>query len=115
MDMKKVILISFFLGLFPAFLLANPPRNVEATLNKENGKWNIVAEHPVRDSVDHYIKLYTITVDNKEVKTVEFTVQATKEKQIKEVAIPEIKKGSKVEIKATCNKFGSKTLKFTAE
>lgn len=106
--MKKLILTAALVALIPFFLMAHPPKKVDLTFNKENNKLKIVVTHNVSDVNTHYIKEIKISVDGKEVKTINPTKQLTPDNEIDEVSIPEIKQGSKVEVKATCNRFGSK-------
>jgi hypothetical protein len=106
--MKRIIL-ALLIALIPAILLAHPPKKVTVTYNKDENKLTIVAEHHVKDVKDHYIKEITITVDGKEVKVLTFKDQSSATDQTTDVVIPDLKAGSKIEVKATCNKFGSKT------
>jgi hypothetical protein len=111
--MKNIILTIALFALIPGFLMADPPKKVIATYSKENNKLKIVAEHPVKDVADHYIDQITISVDGKEVKVIKPKKQSSLQSETDEVNIPEIKQGSKVEVKARCNEFGSKKTEIT--
>jgi hypothetical protein len=108
--MKKILFSLGLLLLIPMIMKADPPKKVTATFNE--GKLKIVAEHPTKDSTSHYIGTITITVDGKEAKVLKLTYQTSAKEQVQEVEVPEIKAGSEVSVKATCNKFGSKTVKI---
>ena len=96
--------------MIPVIMKADPPKKV--TLTYTEGKLKIVAEHPTRDSTSHYVNQMDITVDGKEVKVLKMTFQSSAKEQVQVVEVPEIKAGSEVEVKAHCNKFGSKTGKI---
>ena len=93
--------------------MAHPPKKVTVTYNNETKKLNVIAIHPVKDVNDHYIKLISISVDDKEVMTIKPTKQDNNKSESVDVAVPEIVKGCKVTVKAVCNKFGSKTTSIT--
>jgi hypothetical protein len=109
--MKKILFSLVVLLIIPVIIKADPPKKVTLTYNE--GKLKIVAEHPTKDSTSHYIGTITIKVDGKEAKVLKLTFQSSAKEQVQEVEVPEIKAGSEVEVKATCNKFGSKTAKIT--
>lgn len=104
--MKKHVLALALIGIIPIITLADPPKKVILSYNA--GKLKIEAVHPVKDVKDHYIDLINISVDGKEVKVIKPKEQSSAAEELIEVAVPEIKSGSKVEVKARCNKFGSK-------
>lgn len=108
--MKKSILTLIFLS-FAGLLMAHPPKSVNLTYNKE-GKIKIVVVHNVKDVATHYIKQMIIFVDGKQVKTLDFKTQTNVKEEDVEVVVPEVKSGSEVKVKATCNIFGSKTGKI---
>lgn len=106
--MKKYFALLILVAL-PLVLRADPPKKVIVTYNNETQKLKIVAEHPVKNVEDHYIELISISVDDKEVKVIKPKKQNAPASETLEVAVPEIKKGSNVTVKARCNKFGSKS------
>lgn len=108
--MKKNILMIVVLAMIPVVLSASPPKKVK--LSYDEGKLKIVATHPTRDVNDHYIGYVSISVDGQEVKVIKPTKQTSDKAETIEVEIPEIKKGSLIEVKAKCNKFGSKTVEL---
>lgn len=112
--MKKYFAL-FILIALPLVLRADPPKKITITYNADNQKLKIVSEHPVKNVEDHFIDLISITVDEKEVKIIKPKKQNSLASENLEVAVPEIKKGSKVTVKARCNKFGSKSKSIVIE
>lgn len=109
--MKKLflfILFSFFIGFAAQ---AHPASKVIVTY--KDGKLTVQANHKVKDATDHYIKEVIVYVNGKEYKTLTFTKQNSLEMETIVIDFPEYKEGDVVEVKTTCNKFGSKTGKLT--
>jgi hypothetical protein len=111
--MKKILFSLVVLLFIPVIMKADPPKKV--TLAYNEGKLKIVAEHPTKDSTSHYINKITIKVDGKEFKVVEVKSQSSASEEVIEVEMPDVKTGNEIEVKATCNKFGSKTAKIKIE
>lgn len=108
--MKKAFLTSVLMAILPIWIMAHPAKSVSASYNAQSSKLKISVLHPVKDVSTHYIITVTIIVDGKEVKVLKYTKQTNTQTLEDEVAIPEIKKGSKVEVKTKCNKFGNKSV-----
>jgi desulfoferrodoxin (superoxide reductase-like protein) len=106
--MKKLSIVLILLFFVATSLKADPPKKIVITPG-EDGKWIVVAQHPVKDVSSHYIDLITITVNKQEVKTIKFQKQSDANAQTVEVVLPQAIKGSMVKVKARCNEFGSKT------
>lgn len=106
--MKKNLL-AILLFILPAFAMADPPKKVTLTYNQESKKLKVVALHPVKDVEEHFIDEIVISVDGNEVKKLKLKKQSNAKTEEIELAIPEIKKGSEISVKARCNEFGSKT------
>lgn len=111
--MKKVLVVLLALISVSAVSFANPPKKLTLTYNEESHKLKVDALHPVKDVTDHYIYLISISVNGKEVKLLKPEKQSSQTDEIIEVKVPEIVKGCVVTVKASCNKFGSKTKKMT--
>lgn len=107
-SMKKYFALLILIAL-PLVLRADPPKKITVTYNGETQKLKIVTNHPVKNVEDHFIDLISITVDEKEVKVIKPKKQNSLASETLEVVVPEIIKGSKVTVKARCNKFGSKS------
>lgn len=110
--MKKVILLTFILSMISMYSFAHPPKKVNLSFNKESGVLSVSAVHQVKDVTDHYLYDIVITVDGKVVKELKPEKQSSPQKEDINVTVPEIKTGSKVEVKAKCNKGGAKTGKL---
>lgn len=105
----KLYFTLLILLAMPLALRADPPKKITVSFNNETQKLKIVTNHPVKNVEDHFIDLISISVDDKEVKVIKPKKQNALASETLEVAVPEIKKGSKVTVKARCNKFGSKS------
>jgi hypothetical protein len=103
-----LLLVSAF---FAVSVWAHPPKKV--TLTYADGKLKVVAEHSVSNPAKHYISEIKITVDGKDYKVLTFTSQQTPEQQVVEEAIPDLKAGDKITVKAKCDIFGSKKAEIT--
>lgn len=113
--MKKIILTVLMLAILPLFLMADPPKKVTITYDKDNSTVKVVVFHPVNDVTTHYVKKITIKVDGKEVKTFTETKQDNNKTQTREVVLKGIKPGSAIEAVAECSIMGSKKGKLTVE
>lgn len=111
--MKTQKIIMLLLGvLLPVALFAHAPKKVNLKYDKESGILSVDAVHPVKDVNDHYIITLEVSVNGESLDTLEYTSQTTLESQDKEIKLPDLKSGDEVSVKATCNKFGSKTGKL---
>lgn len=111
--MKRVVLLSVFVAFAIIAVKADPAKKVN--LSFQNGKLKVEAIHKVKDVKKHFIDQIVIKVDGKEVKTISLKSQSSTDAEIIEVPVPEIKKGSKVEVTTRCNEFGLKSGKLTVE
>jgi desulfoferrodoxin (superoxide reductase-like protein) len=111
--MKK-ILITLCIALLPALLMGHSPKKVTASFNEKTNKVRIEVTHPVKNAEKHFIELITISQGEKEIKTIPLQKQTDKEKELLEIELPGIKKGSEITIYAKCNQLGSRrtTLKL---
>jgi hypothetical protein len=110
--MKKVLFALLVLFSATTALKADPPKKITLTYTEQGNILKIVALHPVKNVTTHYIDLISISVDGQEVKTLKPQKQSDAQAETVAVAIPQIKKGSVVSVKARCNEFGSKTAKL---
>lgn len=113
--MKKIILTLLMSAIVPFMLMADPPKKVTVTYNKENSTVKVVVFHPVANTSTHYVKKITIKVDGKEVKTFNETKQDNNKTDTREVVLKGIKPGSFIEAVADCSIMGSKKGKIKVE
>lgn len=113
--MKTKLVVLVLSLLFPVILLADPAKKVTVTYSKESKKLSVVIDHPVANVKTHFIDVITIVVDGKVVKEIKPTKQTSLKAETLDVEIPEIKAGSKVEVKTHCNEFGTKSGKLTVK
>ena len=113
--MKTKLGILAIMVILPFYLFADPAKKVTLSYNKESKKLHMDILHPVANAQGHYIDIITILVDGKEVKEIKPTKQSSLKAEVLDVEIPEIKTGSKVEVKTHCNQFGNKSGKLTVK
>ncbi len=99
----------------PMIAFSNPPKKVILSYDKDSGNLAVSAIHPVKDVNDHFIITNEVKVNGEVVKTEEYTSQSSAESQDKTIEMPDLKSGDIVEVKSTCNKFGSKSESITIE
>ena len=75
----------------------------------ENGNLKIEAIHKVKDVTTHYIDLITIKANGKEIKTIKPQKQTSTQSEVVEVSLPDLAKGTKIEVTTRCNEFGKKS------
>lgn len=109
--MKKLFLFILF-SVFIGFAAQAHPAS-KVIVSYKDGKLTVQANHKVKDTTDHYIKEVIVYVNGKEYKTLTFTKQDSLDMETIVIDFPEYKEGDVVEVKTTCNKFGSKTGKLT--
>lgn len=110
--MKTRLLLIVLVALVPLNLFAHAPKNLKLNYKAEEGKLEILIPHKVKKVEAHYIDVLTIWVDGEEYKTLTYDKQSTKESHELSIDL-KLEKGSTVEVKAECNKMGSKKAKFT--
>ena len=106
------ILTTLLIVMLPIALFAHAPKKVNLSYNNEAGILSASILHPVKNVEDHFIVRMIVTVNDKEVETLEYTVQSSLESHEVEINLPGLKSGDVVSVKATCNKVGSKTRKL---
>ncbi len=111
--MKRILLALILLAVVPVVMNANPARKVTLKYDNETEKLTITILHPVRDTVKHYISEIAILVNDKEIEKKELTSQSSADTEVYEIILPDLKKGTKIEVQAKCNQFGRKTGKLT--
>lgn len=102
-------------GFFAGTAGAHPPSEVDLKYAPQDGTLTIAALHNVQNPADHYIKEYVIRVDGKEVEKVELTSQTTPQESDLVTKLPNLAKGSVIEVTAECNKFGERKASLTVE
>lgn len=102
-------LVLFLVAMLPMVLFAHPPKKVNLKYDKEKGILSVDAVHHVKDVNDHYVITLAVTVNGEAIETLEYTSQTSPQSQDKEIQLPDLKPGDEVSVKATCNKWGSKT------
>jgi hypothetical protein len=109
--MKKFLFTIAVLLIASSAVKADPAKKVNLTYL--NGKLKIEAIHKVKDVKTHYIDQIIIRIDGKAVQTIQPKEQSSNLSQVVEVSLPNLKKGSQIEVSTRCNEFGKKTGKLT--
>lgn len=94
---------------------AHPPKAVAATYDRSARQLAITVTHGVSDLKAHYIDVITVEVDGKEVQKLTLKEQSSLEAHQARVDVGDLKPGTRILIKASCNKFGSKKATLTVE
>lgn len=108
----KTTLVTISLFLCSLLIKADPPANIKLNYNKKTNALDIVVKHIVDDTQQHYIKEIDINVDTLVTKKISFKKQSFLETQEYSQALPPLKKGNVIKVKAICNQYGTKTAKY---
>ena len=108
--MKRFILMAVLSVFFAFTVNAHPASKV--TLKYKDGKLDIYIAHKVKNYNTHYIKKVDIYVNGVLVETMELTHQNDVDYSTFLVKMTDLKRGDVVEVKTTCNKFGTKSGKI---
>ena len=108
--MKRFFLMAVLSVFFALSLNAHPASKV--TLKYKDNKLDIFIAHKVKNFNTHYIKTVEISVNGIVVKTMELTHQNDLDYSTFLLDLPNLKRGDVVEVKTTCNKFGTKSGKI---
>jgi sulfur carrier protein ThiS len=101
--------------MLPVSAFSHAPKKITLSYDKESGSLIVSVIHPVKDVKDHYIESIAVKVNGEIVKTEEYTSQTSKESEDVTIALPDLKTGDEIEIRAKCNKMGAKTGEITLE
>lgn len=105
--MKKVFSTMIAVVAISFVAKADPAKKVN--LAYENDNLKIEAIHKVKDVTTHYIDLITIKANGKEIKTIKPQKQTSTQSEVVEVSLPDLAKGTKIEVTTRCNEFGKKS------
>ncbi len=114
---KKKILIYVLLGLvfffsYPMVIMAHPPKNLTAEYDMASQKLTVRFDHGSFSSKMHYISIVEVKKNAQVVINQTYKNQPDKNPFEYTYEIP-AKVGDVLEIKATCNMYGSKTISIT--
>ena len=109
------LLILMLLVFMPMIAFTNPPKKVVLSYDKESGNLAVSAIHSVKDVNDHFIITVEVKVNGENVISLDYKSQSSQESQDVKIEMPDLKPGDIAEVKATCNKFGSKSESITIE
>jgi len=108
---SKVLAAAGFLALFLAFFagraLADPPKNILLGFNPATHLLQVNVLHPTRNLKMHFINKVIVTVNGKEVFNQLFPGQTNRGGLKAEYNLPNVVSGSKIEVTASCNRYGS--------
>jgi desulfoferrodoxin (superoxide reductase-like protein) len=102
--MKLLAWLFVFVCVFLTPGFSHPPDAVNVAISANTVV--ITVDHPVQNPMEHYIKMITVTLNGEEKIRQIFTLQKGNQQYVMYV-LPELRKGDKVEVEATCNKFGT--------
>jgi desulfoferrodoxin (superoxide reductase-like protein) len=110
------ILVGIFalLAVCPTVVYANPPKEVTLVYNTGTQMLEVTIEHNSASPTWHYINKVEIKKNGTSVNTNEYTSQPDKSKFVYSYPV-QAAKGDVLEVTATCNIYGSKTVKLTVD
>lgn len=114
MKTNKLLLLVLML-ILPLAVMAHAPKKVNVSYDTESSNLVVSVDHPVKDVNDHYIESLAISVNGENVITLDYTAQSSKESHDVEVEMADLNTGDKIEVKAVCNKLGSKSGELSVE
>lgn len=100
-----VVLLLSFLALANEGA-AHPPSSIDLRYEPAGRLLVVEFKHLVQDGQSHFIKEVQVQVNGKAFARVELYAQAGKDSGQVSLALPDVKQGDLVSVKATCNKFG---------
>jgi len=106
---KRMILV--FILLLSVLVMASagaahPPSSIDLRYEPAGRLIVVGFKHLVQDGQSHYIKEVQVQINGKAFARVELFAQAGKDAGQVSMALPDVKPGDLVSVKATCNKFG---------
>ena len=113
--MRRALFLSLAALLLAVGAQAHPPKALEVTYDRAAKQLAITVTHGVSDVKSHYIDVITIEVDGKEVQKLTLKEQSSLESHQARVDVGDLKPGTRILVKASCNKFGSKKATLTVE
>lgn len=109
--MKKLVFIIVIVSVCSFAVKADPAKKVN--LSYQNGVLKIEALHKVKDVTKHYIELVTVKINGKEIKKIPLKEQSSPEAAVVEVTLPDLPKGTQIEVNTRCNEYGEKSGKLS--
>ena len=85
---------------------AHPPSSIDLRYEPAGRLIVVGFKHMVQDGQSHYIKEVQVQINGKAFARIELYAQAGKDAGQVSMALPDVKQGDLVSVKATCNKFG---------
>lgn len=116
--MKKSLICSLCWGIgvilvAAAGLQAHGPKKVELSFTRAESVLTVTVQHPVGDPGDHFIKRIRVWVDGELAEDRSYEKQSGNLNQRDTFALGEVKPGTEIKVKATCNKIGAGSATLT--
>lgn len=108
----SLLVAIFLLAWFPAPGGAHSPKEVALSYDPAKKTLEIRITHGVDDPAKHYIEAVEIKKDGKTLSKTEYKSQPGEATFLYSYPV-DVVPGDILEVKASCNKFGSKTVKLT--
>jgi len=100
------IILLLFVLLMANAGAAHPPSSLDLRYEPAGRLIVVGFKHMVQDGQSHYIKEVQVQINGKAFARIELYAQAGKDAGQVSMALPDVKQGDLVSVKATCNKFG---------
>lgn len=99
-----LVLAAVILACTPVF--AHPAEKMELKWDETASALDVSIVHPVKNTVKHYISKIVVSVGGKVMEERVLKSQTDPKTEQAVFEIKDLKKGSKIEVEATCNVFG---------
>ena len=110
--MNKLLCLIFFLTCC-TLLSAHPASQITAEFSHADSTLRITYLHSVKSPAEHYISEVNISLNGIEIIKQNLSLQASPKGGSLAYKIPDAKAKDTIEIKTTCSKIGTKSLKYT--
>ncbi len=89
-------------------LYAHPAKKIELKWDEGTSVLDVSILHPVKNTANHYINKIVVSVDGKVIEERILKSQSDPKTEHVLFEIKDLKKGSKIEVEATCSVFGKR-------
>lgn len=109
-----IIITAVLFGIFPSLSFAHSPSEVTLSYNKDTKVLEVKVTHSVSFPNSHYVKKVEVIKNGEVGNALEYQSQPDKKTFVYTYEL-ELTSGDQLEVKASCNIFGSKTVQLKVE
>jgi len=106
--------VCFFLLLGTLFLNAHPPKSIDLRYDSEKAALAVKVWHKVNNPENHYIEKIAVFLGDERIAEKAYQRQLTDafQEEIFDFSARPLKKSDQVKVRASCSKFGRKTVQL---